>query len=470
MQIVVLTSILVAFTLVHPATREVLMPPGWQIAAGLCAYLGVAGMLGRLHTGLGLRSLGRLGSGAPRRRQALLSVVGQCWLIVGLGGLIYMGYGRWVMEALHLARVPLLGQLLVLVPFFVAVVLVWVVGYPLYRATRRRIALQEAAEGEPVSTGWSLGQYIAYNLRHHVLFIAVPVALIVLLTDSVTLYVAPRLDESIREPVKLGLMVAAAAGVFLFAPLLIVRIWRTEPLGDGPLKQDLERTCRQMGFRYRRLLVWKSGGMIANAGVMGLIAPLRYVLLSDALLERMSPRHVHAIFAHEAGHIVSKHILHAAMFAVASVLLCGAVGQTLAFEIGWSELATEGLVLAILAATWAFAFGWMSRRFERQSDVIAAWAASKEGAQQPCDVVTPEGAAVFVEALQRVGELNGIPPTQRNWRHGSIAHRVDYVLHLAGVGGSRRPIDRTVRRIKLALWLSLAAGVAVTVYQTVLYG
>lgn len=471
MQIVVLVSFVVALTLVHPPMLSRLMPSGWPAAAALAAYLCGAGLLTRLHAVLGVRALGQWGEvpAAWRRRHGLLVVATQCWLIAGLGALIAMGYGRWVMEELALERVALLGKLAVLAPFFVAVLLTWLLDYPFYRATRRRIAEQELLTGVVLRRPWTLGQYIAYNVRHHLLFIAVPVGLIVLLSDVLQLYVSPLLPEGAGYVV-LGLMVASAASVFLLAPLIVVRIWRTRSLPSGPIRRELDDACRAMNLHCRDILVWDSGHAIANAGVMGLVPSLRYVLLSDALLEQMTPAQIKSIFAHEAGHVVCRHILYAAVFAISSVLLCGAVGEALAQGFRWPSWLTETVILLLLGVTWAWGFGWISRRFERQSDVIAAWASGQRRADDDPGRITQEGAAAFAQALERVGQLNGIPPRQRNWRHGSIAHRVSYVLWLASVGGSRRGIDRAVRRIKLGLWLALAVALAVTAWQMVVYG
>jgi len=471
MQIVVLASFLVGLTLVHPDTLGDLMPPGWPAVIAFCAYLCIAGALTRVHTMLGVRALGACDQlpASWKRSHGLLTVLAQCWLIGGLAALIALGYGRWVMEDLGGRHVPLLPKLLVLGPFFAAVLLTWVLDYPFYRATRCRIIAQELRAGASLPPPWTLGQYITYNVRHYLLFIAVPVGLIVLLMDVLVLYVAPLLPQGLRPHVLLGMMVVTAAGVFLLAPLLIVRIWRTSPLPPSRLRRELENACNAMSLRCRDILVWQSGGTIANAGVMGLIRPVRYVLLSDTLLDQMDPRHIRAIFAHEAGHILSRHILHAAVFAVSTVLLCGAAGEWLMRSLGWSTWAGGMTILALLGVTWTVGFGWMSRRFERQSDVLAAWASGRPGPGEPPGRITHEGAAVFARALERVGELNGIPARQRNWRHGSIAHRVGYILWLASIGGTRDWIDRTVRRIKLGLWIGLAVAAAVTILQSVVY-
>ena len=194
--------------------------------------------------------------------------------------------------------------------------------------------------------------------------------------------------------------------------------------------------------------------MTANAAVMGMIGPVRYVLLTDALIEQMPPQQIQAVFAHEAGHIVSHHIFYSVLFAVSAALLAACTGQRLATALDWNPWTTEVLVAGLLVGAWGLGFGWLSRRFERHSDVQAAWAMD----QSDHGRITPAGAALYASTLQTVARLNGIPLQQRNWRHGSIAARVRYVLRLGGTGGTRRPIDRLIRRIKIILWITTAAA------------
>ena len=116
-----------------------------------------------------------------------------------------------------------------------------------------------------------------------------------------------------------------------------------------------------------------------------------------------------------------------------------------------------GVIMGMIIALLVLAFGWISRRFERQCDVTAAWLCDDEPDNE--GRISPEGSALFAHSLERVGQLNGIPPRQRNWRHGSIAWRVSYILWLGSRGGRRSEINGVVKRIKLALWLLAAAGV-----------
>ena len=465
MQIVVILGF--AMTLTVSELESPLGPASLWFVPALAVYLAGVVLLKGYDTSLALRVLGQIDRGRrpSLTRAVVVSAAAQGWLVLGSAAAVLLGLGDWVRLELGLGGVPLLARAAVVTPFLLAIVIYWLLEYPSHRAVRLRAAEMERQMGRAAPPVWSLGQYLAFNLRHQVLFVAVPVALIIFLVDCVALYVQPAvIDHAWGEALVVALTLAAALAVFLIAPLLIVHIWKTRPLPDGPIRRAMEDLCRLMGLRYRRLLVWHSEGVVANAGVMGIIAPVRYVLMSDGLLDSMHPEQIQSIFAHEAGHIVNHHILHALVFAVATVL----ASQSLATLLdAWLDLplwASVGASLALLMAFWAGGFGWLSRRFERQCDTLAAWTAGPDPAlRDRPDQITPEGAATFASALDEVARLNHVTRTARNWRHGTIAWRVDYILHLGATRGSRRPIDRLVRRIKIGLWLALAASIALSV-------
>jgi STE24 endopeptidase len=471
MQIAVLAALLVSMAMSYPEAVGKLMAPGWQTAPAVGTYVFGAAGIAAANTALGLRAIVRGGRQLHQilRRHNLLSMLASLWLILGLAGAIFLGYGRWLMVDLHLAWVPLAGQLAVMAPFVVALLAVWIMDYPFYFLTRQMLLARRA--NPAARRPWTLGQYVFYNCRHHLLFILVLVSLIILAWDLLYLYAWPHISAiAAGKHLLLAAMGASALAVFFLAPLLIVRIWKTEPLADRPLRRSLEEMCRQLGLRYRNILTWKSDGQIANAGVMGLAGPVRYVLLSDGLLENADHHQIKAIFAHEAGHIASHHIFYSALFAVASAGLCGYAALLLGAFMGLDYFEETAATAGLVVVAWGLGFGWVSRRFERQCDVMSAWAIERPALNAPKEApnasaeagrITLQGAVVFARALGEVARLNGIPVRQRSWRHGSIATRIDYVLWLASTGGSRRSIDRVVRRIKLAIWLLLAGAVAI---------
>ena len=464
MQIVVLIAFVIVVGLDR---RDLLRAPLWQIAVSGGVYLAGAAILARSAGSSADRSIGRHSSIGPvaLRRHSALAAATRVWLLGGLAVLVVGGWGHWVQVSSGLGRVPLLGQLVTLLPFVLALLMTWALDYPFYWALRRQIAADCSNAGW---APWTLREYMDYNARHNLLFIAVPVSLIVLASDCLVLYVGPHLREG--PAAQLAILCAsgvAALGIFVIAPLLIVRIWRTARLPDGEMRSSLVEMCRRLKLRYRDILIWRSGGTIANAGVIGLLGPVRYILLSDALLERMHPRQIEAVFAHEAGHVIGHHVFYSALFAVGSAVLCGVVGEATAL-FGADDWVADSVAAVSLVAAWMFGFGWLSRRFERQSDVIAAWTSDPSGQGASDGRISPEGAAVFAGALQRIAQLNGICPHRRNWRHGSIHWRASYILWLGSTGGTRSHIDRQVRQIKAALWIVPATAIALAAAQAAL--
>src|SRR6185436_21061634 len=90
-----------------------------------------------------------------------------------------------------------------------------------------------------------------------------------------------------------------------------------------------ERTCRRIGLRYREILLWHTHGMAINAAVMGFVGPLRYILVSDALLETMDEEEIEAVFGHEAGHVRHYHLQFFMLFVMVTMYITGGLLELL---------------------------------------------------------------------------------------------------------------------------------------------
>ncbi|HDZ43111.1 hypothetical protein LCGC14_0123800 [marine sediment metagenome] len=470
MQVWILIGFVIALSfLTDPkaaSTATSMTPVGWWTAAMAAVYIGGAAAMARIGVAATLRVLARAAGAGPSaaRRQRLLTMAERAWLLGGFAALLASGYANFVSSTLALGPVPLLALWAALIPFVAALLLTWTIDYRAHRAIRQQMAGQWPPGERPLAI-WTRSQYVLFHLRTHLLFIVALLSAIMLANDLLWRAAVSLWPPAQAEWIAAGGAFISAGAVFLLAPLMITRIWKTARLADGPLRRRIEELCDRLNLRYRDVLVWQTEGVLANAAVMGLIPQVRYVLLSDALLERMDERQVMGVFAHEAGHVTGRHLLTMAVFAVTVTMLASAVFTAAIDAPTLDNWVAIGATIGLLVPLWTFAFGWMSRRLERQSDVAAAWILSRQAdgpQEQHWDDphITPEGAALFAGALQRIAQLNGTPTTQPNWRHGSIASRVRYILSLGASGGSRRPIDRLVRRIKWGVWLALAAAVA----------
>lgn len=380
---------------------------------------------------------------------------------------------------------PLLPSLLAVTPFLLSVLLVWLALYSADRAVRQ-IALEVYLfRGKPVRPAWSLVHYLLYNLRHQVLFVLIPMLLILAAHDVVM-----RFERPITRATQLAyapdlLVGLAALLVAVVTPGILRHVWITQRLPDGPLRDRLMRLAKKLRLRCREILVWRTGGMIVNAAVMGVVAPLRYVLITDGMLEQMDDTKIEAVFGHEAGHVKRRHILYFLLFAFIS-------GCAVAiFSLRTHDLARRDYTLyqvtvtvfgLLLAVKWGLMFGWVSRRFERQADVFGVRTLALSGlpCAQKCalhapapnqnpvpsdDALCSTAAHVFADALHEVALLNGIRPEARSWRHSSISGRSRFVQELALHPARARRFDRTVCLTKAVILGAAAVSGAWAAYD-----
>ena len=284
---------------------------------------------------------------------------------------------------------------------------------------------------------------------------------------------------------------------------------------DSPLRRRLDDMCRRAGVRYRKILVWNTNNHVGNAAVMGVLPWVRYVLLSDVLLERMNDREIESVFAHELGHIVHRHMTWYALFFV--LLALGGIVVGAAFSKIPDTGAIYGVVSTVTPAAglglFVLLFGALSRRCERQADVYAARTMEMINSEQllaseglleqrqlllgghapPVSPPTASqtsvgrvGATAFAGALRRVAVINNIPiEPQRepgegfwsriaqfadsvlelanNWLHGSIASRMKYVEHLSSDSRLTGEFDRTMSFLYFSLLFALFTSAVLSV-------
>ena len=211
---------------------------------------------------------------------------------------------------------------------------------------------------------------------------------------------------------------------------------------------------------------------------MGVVGRVRYVLLSDALIENMPDKQIEAVFGHEAGHVKHHHIV----FLVLSALACGLLvlllgnGIIIGLERLWPEQSAFNqysqwmgeAAIVPLAVVWVLVFGWISRRFERQADVHGAQSVAAQGTE-PAE--TPErgagsgrldmyGTQVMAAALVRVALLNGIPTEARSWRHSSIGSRARFLQYLATSDNALARFSRRLRVLKAVILVIVVLALA----------
>jgi STE24 endopeptidase len=358
-------------------------------------------------------------------------------------------------------------------PALAAWIGMWWAYFPCERALREQSLFGNLNDDLPVHAPPTFAQIFNANLRLQILFTLVPVLCVLGVRDIVRAVMALCGYTHQSDWADLA-MIPATLAVFVLAPELLRRALHTERLPDSPLRRRLEQMSGRVGLRCKDILLWRTGDTMGNAAVMGIIPQVRYVLLSDLLLETMTDEQIEAVFAHELGHVVHRHLLWLGVYIVLTVLLITGPESYLLQHVEnwyvthWSRKSWDDvealLDLVIAFAAIVLALGYLSPRFERQADVFAArtiQCENQETASREETFVGEHGAGLFASALQRVALINHVPFHARNWSHGSIASRVSTVLEMSGDPQRTWQFDRFMRRLYVTLMVLLVAGGAI---------
>lgn len=351
--------------------------------------------------------------------------------------------------------VELPGLLLGTLPAMGAWMALWWAQFPADRALREQSILLAIDEDLPIHPPPGFWRYFISNLRLQLLFTIVPVCLIVLVHDLAAVLFLEFAGLDLRSPrpgssegyIELLLQLISIGLVVLFAPEVLRRILHTQSLPASPLRARLEDLCRRTGLKYRDILLWSTDNNMGNAAVMGVVPQMRYILLSDMLLETMTDQQIEAVFAHEIGHVKHWHMGWYAVL-IATLVLIGAEVERM-MRSDW----VAGMGYVAIIGGFFLVFGYLSRWFERQADVFAARIIEHQGASH--GHVGPTGAAAFTSALHRVAVINNIPLAARNFTHGSIADRVQYLNTLSTDPVRTRDFDRWMSVLYASLVLAL---------------
>jgi Zn-dependent protease with chaperone function len=317
------------------------------------------------------------------------------------------------------------------------------------------------AEGFP-----SARAYIDFHAR---LQLGVPLVLVLSVATATDLVwrFAP-LPRTVLGPLAALLQVGL---MLLSVPWVIRWVLGARPLPAGELRDAIADAARKSRLRFTDYLVWPTDRAVMNALAPATLFWPKYVIFSDALLERLSKEEVVAVFGHEAGHYRHRHIPYMMAYFWASALAATTLGPWLAWAV--EAAAPASLADAVHAAFqtvppglalfpfWLFlTFGPIWRMFERQADLFGARVASAAFDDSANLAVTERGAVIAAMALERVAALSGRSRHQPDWRHGSIAERVEFLLRSAADPELADRFDGRFARIKWAAVLTLLSAAA----------
>lgn len=412
-----------------------------------------------------------------------------------LVALLLFGWG-WAVGQLWRwdAETPLpAAELLVLAPFIVAQMLGWSIYYDAERASHLPPPLLALGAGESHTGAWlelerprggaaaavfgSRASYVLFQLRQKLALVFLPIFLLVTLKEMTRLF--PDMGQQWQGVIN---AVGIVTVLLLFAamPWIVRLVLGLHPLPAGPLRQRLEAVSRCMNFRCGDVLVWNTRQGMANAMVIGIVPWIRYVVLTDRLLEDFTPEEIEAVFGHEIGHIRHRHMQYYFGFLTASVLVLGWLGCL--FQKDWQALLNmeksnkylaDLPLVGVLLGYIFLVFGFLSRRCERQADVFGCRTVScshsdcsgHDGGLDPRERgrgLCITGIDTFIRALEKVALVNGIsrdrPGFLQSWQHSSIARRVDFLQRMRFDPSVETRFQRRIALVKWTLFFVLVSA------------
>ncbi|MBX9679321.1 MAG: M48 family metalloprotease [Gemmataceae bacterium] len=345
-------------------------------------------------------------------------------------------------------------ELLTLGPLLAAMVFSWVFFYDADRAIQH----MGVADGNHYPSRWA---YVLLNIRNNLILIVPPMMLMTL--QRSLLYFIPELaDQKETSASHVAVLVAFLALGMILIPLVYRVFLGLRPLPDGPLRERLTATAQRLNFRFADILLWNTRNAMANAMVTGAFPWLRYVVVTDRLIDQLDPDEIEAVFGHEVGHIKHRHMTFYIWFLLTSIVILGhawtaatnALGETFPNEV-WLTNVTEPVFLVLIVSYIFVAFGFLSRRCERQADLFG------------CRTTTP---SAFASALDKVAYLNGIskdkPGWLSSWQHSTIGRRIAFVLAVESDPHLETTFQRRLHWLRWATICILTTGAALAVWSS----
>ncbi len=271
-------------------------------------------------------------------------------------------------------------------------------------------------------------------------------------------------------PGNLVYLLVFVACLALFFPVLVKRWWGCFPLEEGRERQVAAMVLEHTKVAVGGILTWPlMGGRILTAGILGLLPRLRYLLITPGLAQALDNRELAAVVAHEAGHVVHRHLwfylMFFAGFFLAAYALAGPLALLTAALVWWLAGSSWGLeLLSAQGAGGAFSIllalplvvllivylrlvmGFFMRHFERQADFFAL---RVMGEAEP-----------LAASLEKIAYLSGNTRDLPSWHHFSIAQRVTALNEAQARPGRVAAQARLIRRGLVVFFLALVLVIA----------
>ncbi len=325
----------------------------------------------------------------------------------------------WVQKIPGAAQFSFLQGFSALLLFFIYLGTVWYFAYPVYRGIFRQKITRRS--------------FIRSNLRLNIP-ILFPWMLLSLVFDLIALSPWGGID---------GLLAGIEGNIIFFSGFIILLMiympgiiqywWGCKPVAMSEKAGELKAFLRDKGFKYRNLLKWPIfEGRMMTAGIMGVVARYRYILITDSLMEILTTEELKAVLAHEMGHAKYRHLPFYVLFLVGFMVISFGLQDFLQYalymhpffmkmisgsdpqSINLFYLALSIPMLVILVVYFRYVMGFFMRNFERQADLYSAKIMGTPGPT--------------ISSLEKIAYFSGNTMDLPSWHHFSIRQRIDCLL------------------------------------------
>lgn len=309
--------------------------------------------------------------------------------------------------------------------------------------------------GDVLDIGESTHDYILANVKFN-LVIVMPWLLLTFIMEIVSLIDTPWMNMLQNSGLIIILFLFLIA---IIAPLFIIFLWDCKPLAKNDLKESIRALCKSRQVKFREIMSWGAlNKTLITAGVVGLIAKFRYLLITPQLLKLLDEEETLAVVSHEMGHVKKRHLLYYLFFFIGYIILGFVVFNWLVIflvssDFGLATVVTQdGLDMGVINTYLVFAmiilfvvyfrfiFGYFMRIFERQADTYC--------------FDTGIGPTPMISSFMKLGVSLKEDAKKPNWHHYNIAQRIDFLRKCSADPAMIKQHNRKVNR-SLIVFFSL---------------
>lgn len=362
---------------------------------------------------------------------------------------------------------PLFNAASLLLPILLLLLATWSGLFQLQWAWQGMVDRQEGTASSRIS----LTKFLLQQLGQKVFPLLIPALAMLLLQAGLERFSAEQSSETVADTLpqalpRLGnflessaLLMGVVFTVTVLSPWALRISWPASPLPAGEVRSTVLQTLSYAGCEVREVLVWKSQTRSFNAALVGYLPRLRYLFVTERLVQMLPLSQLAAILRHEAAHARYAHLPKRLGVLALPWLLwqasLGYFGETLLLNL-WMGLAL--FVLGLLYVIYGVGrYSWL---LEYEADAAVCFDSQTQ-------MLDPECAEQFLLALRKMERAGS---GGADWTHPPLAKRVAFLQSILQKPKVAWQFRRQLHQLEVLLLAVGAALVAAIVVQTLHIG